>query len=421
MAESANTASYADRIEPHRVHGSLYADPQVFDDEMKRIWRREWIALGHESEVAAPGDYVQKRLVGEAVVMVRDSDDRVRLFFNRCPHRGNQVCDAQRGNARVFRCPYHGWTFSSRGELLGYPYKSGYGGSLDKNKMTLEEVPRVESYQGFVFASLASEGPTLREHLGNAAEALDRLASFSPEGRIELNSGWLPHHTNANWKLIVENEVDGYHLRFVHNSILSVADNPLLALYNEKSESVIRALGRGHTEIDHRLAYQKRGERLHWLGANDRALPDYVKAMESTHGPDLAQRLLIDGPPHTMIWPNLFIAEIFVIIVEPLAVNASIQHQAPFTFVGAPDLNRMILRQFNGLAGPAGFLISDDADMYERNQRGLEAQAPEWLELSRGLHREETEPGGMRSSNITDETTQRAIWSRYRELLTSAS
>src|SRR5690348_4767013 len=206
---------YAELIQPDKVHGSLYTDRAIFADELRKIWYTTWVFVGHESEVPEPNDYVRKKLGLQDVIMTRDKDGEVHLLLNRCAHRGNQVCDDQQGNSSSFRCPYHGWTYRNTGELLGYPYNQGYGGK-NKLELSLGRVPRVASYQGFVFGSFAAEGPSLIEHLGAAAGEIDRLARLSPEGKVELSAGWLQHKTKANWKLLAENETDGYHPQFVH-------------------------------------------------------------------------------------------------------------------------------------------------------------------------------------------------------------
>jgi phenylpropionate dioxygenase-like ring-hydroxylating dioxygenase large terminal subunit len=409
---------YEQRIENDRVHGSLYTDERVFADELQTIWARAWLAVGHESEVPEPGDYVVKRLGAQPVILARGEDRTVRLLLNRCSHRGNQVCEAQRGNSRAFRCPYHGWTFSNTGELLGFPYNGGYGRAVDKDELGLGRVPRVAVHQGFVFASFAGEGPTLAEHLGNAAEVLDRVVSFSPQGRVELTTGWLRHRVNANWKLVVENETDGYHPGFVHKSIIAAADTPL-TVYTEKSTALVRDLGGGHTELDVRPEHRRAGRLMRWCASSEDRDREYVEAMRAVHGRERADRLLIEGPPHAMIWPNLFISENFLLIIEPVSVSRSIQYSTPLLFAGAPSLNRRALRQFEGSVGPAGMLLADDSAMYERNQNGLRAADPEWLILRRGLHREQTQDG-QRWSNVTDETSQRAIWRRYREAVTAS-
>ncbi len=226
---TGNGSRYDRLIKRDRVHGSLYTDPAIFAEELHKIWYRSWVFVGHETEVAQPGDYVRKRLGLQDVIMTRDRDGVLHLLLNRCAHRGNQVCNDARGNASAFRCPYHGWTYRNDGELVGFPFFKGYG--QRKLDLALGRVPRVDSYRGFVFGSFATEGPSLLEHLGAAAGEIDRLVRLSPGGRVELTAGWLQHRTQANWKLLAENETDGYHPQFVHGSIFGVTgstDRPAL-------------------------------------------------------------------------------------------------------------------------------------------------------------------------------------------------
>jgi len=151
---------YARLIEPDRVHGSLYTDPRVFADELARIWYRTWVYVGHESEVAEPGDYVRKSLGLQDIIMTRGADGAVRLLLNRCAHGANLVCEAERGHARSFRCPYHGWTYRNTGELIGFPFNQGYGGKgTIEAELSLASVPRIASHQGLVFGSMAEVGP----------------------------------------------------------------------------------------------------------------------------------------------------------------------------------------------------------------------------------------------------------------------
>jgi phenylpropionate dioxygenase-like ring-hydroxylating dioxygenase large terminal subunit len=220
------------------------------------------------------------------------------------------VCQQRQGTAAAFQCPYHGWTFRNTGQLAGYPFPQGYGGP-GRLDLGLGRVPRLDSYQGFVFASFAADGPTLVEHLGEAAGEIDRLVRLSPEGEVEVTAGCLQHRTRANWKLVVENETDGYHPQFVHSSIFSVADSGIGALYGERSVAVTRVLGNGHSENDLRPEFRPGGRPLAWFGTTEDRVPDYVAAMRARHG-EAAEAILIEGAPHVMVFPNLFIAEISV-------------------------------------------------------------------------------------------------------------
>jgi fatty-acyl-CoA synthase len=403
-------------IEPDRVHGSLYTDADIFQAELERIWYRTWIFIGHVSELPEPNDYVVKTIGPQSVIMTRDKHGEIHLLLNRCAHRGNLVCDAPKGNSSAFRCPYHGWTFANSGKLLGYPFSSGYGGGEAKKELGLGRVPRVEHYQGFVFGSFAEDGPTLREHLGDAAEAFDRLVRLSPQGEIELTAGWLRHKVKANWKMVMENETDGYHPQFVHASIFSVAKSGIGDLYGETSIAVARDLGGGHTENDLRPEFRRIGQPLGWFGTSPDRVPDYVEQMRSAYG-EQADQILIDGSPHVMIFPNLFIAEIQLFVIQPLAVDQTVQHVTAVQFKGTPDMNRRMLQQTIGSVGPAGLLLADDSEMYERNQRGVYARSPEWLQLRRGLHRERRDEQGHLVGDATDEVPQRAMWRHYKQLM----
>jgi fatty-acyl-CoA synthase len=118
-----------------------------------------------------------------------------------------------------------------------------------------------------------------------------------------------------------------------------------------------------------------------------------------------------------MVFPNLFIAEIQLFVIQPLAVDQTVQHVTALQYPGAPDMNRRMLQQTIGSVGPAGFLLADDSEMYERNQRGVQALRPEWLVLKRGTHRERRDEDGMLIGDATDEVPQRGIWRHYRSLM----
>jgi phenylpropionate dioxygenase-like ring-hydroxylating dioxygenase large terminal subunit len=403
-------------IEHDRVHGSLYTDPEIFARELERIWYRTWAFVGHESEVPAANDYVRKWIGPQPLVMTRDGQGQLHVLLNRCSHRANLVCEAQAGNSSAFRCPYHGWTFSNTGKLLGYPFNSGYGGTALKSELGLARLPRVASYRGFVFGSFAPEGPSLEEHLGAAADAIDRLCRLSPENELELTAGWVEHRVKANWKMLLENETDGYHPQFVHASIFSVAQSGIGDLYGEKSTAVARDLGGGHTENDLRPEFRRIGQPLAWFGTTADKLPDYVRRMRAAYG-EQAEQIMIDGSPHVMVFPNLFIAEIQLFVLQPLAVDLTVQHVTAVQLKGAPDINRRLLQQTIGSVGPAGLLLADDSEMYERNQRGVRALEPQWLTLKRGLDRERADEHGFTIGDATDEVPQRAIWRHYAELM----
>ena len=419
MNLSVRPGPLGDRIRGDHVHGSLYTDPAIFREELEKIWYRTWVYVGHESEVVNTNDFVMKSIGPQPVIMTRDEQGQVHLLQNRCPHRGNQVCTKAKGNAKRFSCPFHNWTFDNDGRLSAYAFPEGYA-KRDMSGLGLARVPRVASHRGFVFGSFAEEGPSLLEHLGGAAETIDRLCEHSPDGEVELTAGFLQHRVKANWKFVLENETDGYHPAFVHASIFKVAESGIGGLYADKSTAVTRDFGNGHTELDLRPEFRRIGQPMGWFGTTPEKLPDYTAAMEAAHGADKAREVMIDGTPHVMIFPNLFIAEIQIFVIQPLAVDDTIQHVTALQLKGGREMNRRLRQQTMGSVGPAGFLLADDSEMYERTHRGAQSLQPEWMFLGRGDHRERRDEDGYMVGHATDEVPSRGIWQHYRHLMESA-
>ncbi len=156
------------------------------------------------------------------------------------------------------------------------------------------------------------------------------------------------------------------------------------------------------------------------MHATAERLPDYTSRMQKRYGEAKAREIMIDGVRHVMIFPNLFIAEIQLFVIQPLSVCETVQHVTALQFKGAPDLNRRMRQQTMGSVGPAGFLLADDAEMYERTQRGAAQRNPEWLYLGRGRHRERRDEQGHLVGNITDDTPSRNLWQYYRSLMEAA-
>jgi len=223
------------------------------------------------------------------------------------------------------------------------------------------------------------------------------------------------HHTRCNWKIGVESFLDHYHPKFVHHSMFRATGASL----EDMRANSVADLGGGHTELGfshHNVAV---GRPLAWAGgiAPER-LGDYVPAMEAAYGAEEANRRLIAGAPHVMVFPNLCLAQMNLIVFHPLGAGECVQETAPVLLDGAPALNRRTLRQCEGAMGPAGLIIADDAEIGERTQTGLMARSPAWLELSRGLERDHTDSdGALRSPDESDETTHRGFWQHYAQVM----
>lgn len=403
-------------VRPDRVHGSVYTSPEVYRREMDTIFKTGWVYVGHESEIKQPGDYLTRMIGSDPVVVVRSKDNQVRVLLNRCTHRAAKLCTAEMGNATSFRCPYHGWTFSNTGELRGVPMREAYGEAFDevRSDLGMAAAPRVDSYGGFIFASLAPEGVSLIQHLGKATGAIDRLLNLSPTGEIEFASTWMKHLHHANWKMVVENNVDGYHALFTHISVYESIRPAKVSHVPEKTSVLVRDLGDGHSEIDYSEEYRRLDEEFVWYGRIPREkLGGYAEALENAYGPEKTHESLVIGPPHTLIWPNLFLAEMNVMFVEPQAPDRTVAYTTAVQIPGQPELNERTLRRCEGAMGPAGFLIADDGEIGMRNQAGLAAESPEWLVLARGAGSDITNESGVINNDKSAETPQRGFYQRW--------
>ena len=109
-----------------------------------------------------------------------------------------------------------------------------------------------------------------------------------------------------------------------------------------------------------------------------------------------------------------------VFVIQPVSAGECVQHSTAVQLAGAPELNRRMVSQSVGSVGPAGMLLADDTEMYERNQRGVAMLRPEWLDLRRGLHRERTDERGLKVGTATDETGMRGFWAHYLALMEAA-
>jgi phenylpropionate dioxygenase-like ring-hydroxylating dioxygenase large terminal subunit len=421
-APQQEAIDYRHLVQDGRLHGSLYTNDAIYAEEMEKIYHRGWAFVAHDSEIPESGDFVTRKVGTQSLIVLRDKDGECRVFFNRCPHRGSALCHTATGNKPRITCPYHGWTFALDGRLIGVPDEAGYPADFNRADAGMQPVARMESYGGFIFVNLVPNGVSLKEHLGHATDLIDGLLGLSPTGKIRLSAGWMKHKMRSNWKMIVENQVDGYHAQMVHGSLLK-ANRTFATVRDRKPTSPTRVVdyGMGHTDIDHPSDYRAAGDRLfRWTGGIDPArLPNYVAAMNEAYGEEDSRRRLIEGPPHSMLFPNLSLAELNIMVIEPESPNSSIQYTCPVFFDGADELNARTLRRCEGAMGPAGFLIADDAEIGELTQMGVANLEPEWIILSRGMEREEILESGIRTAGLMDETSQRGFWRHYREVMSA--
>ncbi len=187
-----------------------YLSAGYMEREWDRLWRQTWLLAGLESDVKQPGDYFVFDMLREQILVTRNSNGNVQGYYNVCQHRGNRLVDAERGHADSFRCAYHAWTYSIDGALTIVPYEERFAGGVPRADRGLKAV-HTEVWNGFVFISMAKSAPPLLDYLGPLAELL------APYGfaNMTLVADQTVHHY-CNWKAIIDNFSELYHVDFLH-------------------------------------------------------------------------------------------------------------------------------------------------------------------------------------------------------------
>ncbi len=426
--------SLARLVQPDRVHRSLYTDPAIFALEMERIFERTWIYVGHESQVKNPGDFVATRIGTKPVLMSRHTDGRAYVLHNQCAHRGAQVVADASGNAPEFRCCYHGWSYHTDGRIKNIPLRHGYSSRLDMNdpNLAMVQLPRVESYRGFVFASLAADGPTLKEFLGHIATSLDDMVDRAPDNEIEIAGGIFKHTYNGNWKLYLENLLDAAHPLFVHHSSIEAAKLQDDAVPTDGSGEIairqMRQNGASYGFWESQVGIWAYPNGHGYIGdyhddaklvaaMNDPVFRDYIAALEAKKGKAEAKRILELRRWNTNIYPNISFMSQFqqFRVVHPLAVDRTVVYTYNFRLKGAPEkMFRNTIAFANIVNGTGSLVLTDDLETYDRIGAGLVSAGAEWLQIGRGLDTDLPDAhDGRRGKNSTSEVYLRNMFDAW--------
>ena len=199
------------------VDRRIFVDQDIYEVELERIFARAWNFMAHDSQIPNPGDFFMTRIGEDRVIAVRDNDGNPQVLVNTCRHRGNAICRADEGHATSFMCTYHGWTYDLTGALVGVPgFKEVYHEELDRNAWGLIKAAQVDSYNGFIFATMDPEAPELHKFLGDAGRiGIDLVAV---RGTVAVASGIQKWIVPCNWKIAVDNVWDFYHAPLTHQS-----------------------------------------------------------------------------------------------------------------------------------------------------------------------------------------------------------
>lgn len=399
----------AEEPERFRVHRDAMTSPAVLTEEQRRIFDHNWLYVGHESEIENPGDYVRRQVGGRPLFMVRGAkSNQVNVFHNSCTHRGAVVCRRDQGNAKVFQCFYHAWTFDSEGKLSGVPDREAYG-NLDWEGLGLKRVARVASYRGFVFCCYDPDVVELETYLADAKDYLDLVVDAAPAG-MEILRGTNEYGIDANWKLLVENSIDGYHAVSTHDTYFKY----LTTLGTDVSggvDGVGRSLGNGHAVIDYRAPWGRPIAKWEPLfGEAARVEIDRLRAELTERFGEARARWMCEHNRNLLIYPNLIINDIQAVTVRtfmPVTVDRMIVtawELAPRN--EEPDVRQRRLDSFLTFLGPGGFATPDDVEALESCQQGFASGGVEWNDISRGM---------ARPPAANDEAQMRAFWRRWRD------
>lgn len=244
-----------------------FVAPEVFAEEQAKVFARQWVCVGHQSQLVRAGDYFVQEVAGESLIIVRDKAGHLQGYHNVCRHRGTRLCEEAAGHAAAIQCPYHAWTYGLDGRLLGAPHMDTVPG-FKKGDYSLHTV-NLGLWEGLIFVSLA-ENPASLEQAFAPLEG-----KFSHWNLPQLRSARrIVYEVRANWKLVFQNYSECYHCPGVHPALARVSpydsaendlcEGPFLGGFMEiaqgasltmSGKACARAVGEIKGEDHHRVFY----------------------------------------------------------------------------------------------------------------------------------------------------------------------
>jgi p-cumate 2,3-dioxygenase alpha subunit len=413
-----------------RVHRSAYKSREIFELERELIFSKCWLYVGHKSEIPNPGDFVTRRVGGKNIIFLRTRKGEVQALLNACTHRGATVCRESKGNAKNFTCPYHGWTFNTTGKLVSTFSEEGYRKDLnDDGRLDLPRPALLDHYRGFYFLNYNPLAIPLREYLAGACDALDSYCDQAADGGdgLYVVGGEHAYSIRANYKYLIENSYDGYHVVPTHISYLEylaerskgTGDAKVVAetanVFRGRGSAI--GLGNGHGLLN---SWVPTGRPVaHWVERWGPKIKEHIDAnrrrLEERYGPERAA-YLAEMQKNLVIFPNLVINDnvgLTVRVLEPVSENEIHVRAWGLAHRGEPDeLLEIRLENFTNFLGPAGFGSADDIEMLELCQEGIEHSLTEWSELSKGMDPQAIDLRRQKGAP-DDECQMQAYWTQW--------
>ncbi len=404
------------------VDRRLFVDEGLYRLEQERIFARCWLYLTHESALPEKGSFVTTTMGEDPVIVVRDQTGRLRVYLNSCSHRGAKVCRVDSGVAKMFRCPYHAWTFSTEGKLASVPRQGPvYGDQLDRDLLGLREAPHVDSFGGMIFACWDPHAPALREYLGDMAFYLDLMLNRM-EGGTELIGGVHKWTIDVNWKIPSENFAgDHYHVSSTHGAGVEMGYRSRLS-----NDGYCTQTGNGHSIGSERGGAQQ-GTAV--KTDYDGFIAQMRRELTERYGESASAFVPIGVGT---IFPNMSFLDSARFrsfrVWHPRGVDKIEVHSwCVVDKAMPPELKAAIRKQYSLAFGPGGIFEQDDGDVWQSVQDSLRGHIGRQgrFNYQMGLGREaptssrygEPFPGST-SDMLMTEANQRAFYRHYATLMT---
>lgn len=401
------------------VNRQVFVAPDVLTREQERIFDKCWLYLGHESEIANPGDFLRRDVGGRELIFVRDQEGTVRAFFNTCPHRGALVCQEKHGQSKMFRCIYHAWTFDLEGKLIQRPEAERYSSATQTGMHDLVPVPQLESYRGLYFVNYDAETENLVSYLADAVEYIDLTIDHS-EVAMEIVGGIQEYGFQANWKLLAENSFDGYHGLPTHATYFDyvmAAGGQLGENLTEISQP--RDLGNGHAVIEYGAPWGRPIAKPVAAWGNEGAAECAAirDRLEKRFGKERAERIAYHNF-NMLIFPNFVINNIMAITFRTFfPEGADKQTVKAWTLAPVDEsaaMRKRRLYNFLEFLGPGGFATPDDCEALRLCQQGYKnLSSAAWNDISKGM--------GQEALVSNDEEQMRVFWREWNRRMSGDS
>ncbi|KQY72500.1 Rieske (2Fe-2S) protein [Ensifer sp. Root142] len=417
IALKEDDRDYAEWVGKDRVRTPVYSDPSLFEAEMEKIFSKTWVWVGHVSEVPDKGSFKTSWVGTQPVIISRDRKGDLHVLVNRCRHRAATVCEHTRGKTSSFQCPYHGWGYALDGSLRGVPYSEGYDETFDRSQFALKRL-KVDVYAGMIFASFNGDVEPLEDFLGNARRWIDLFLKQGGGFPVKVN-GEHQFQFPGNWKIQLENTTDAYHFPVVHKPFLQSLDSETEELFSFLGgDGFVEDLGNGHSVMVMMPS-------LIDLDGEGWEIPDrFAELAEQLRGrydEDQVCRIVkaVGGVGFNLnLFPNVACSLSFFRVLHPVSADRTdIRHLALGMEGGPEEANQMRLRLHEHFQGPMGFGSPDDAEVWERVQRGT-AGAPELdIMVNRGDGLEKPGPNGLPQGDVSAETGMRAAYAMWKRMM----